>query len=282
MNSINFNKNNFPLTTTVLGFLQSAAAMLEKLTSLVGGNYILSGCVTQGTAVSAGHVVINGEIIPFAGGELQTYVRVVITDTVITVQDSDYTQTTKELVWGAGAGQIAWESFIDAKAIVGSNGFVNQKNLFKLDELTPGIVRWATLLEFQAKSDLVAEIPLVVRPSHLSTKRNNTTPVLPAGWSGSINYFEDNIGNIHVFGVDLWSSGGILSNEELNMFVLPVGYRPAVEIFERIVGLNNQINTVLDHVLHIKTDGVLSIRAYPDPVSGTYGHVNFYKIFRRA
>lgn len=111
MNTIDFNKNNFPLTTTVLGFLQTSAALIEKLAALVGGSYVLSGCVLTGGSVSAGYVVVNGEIMSFAGGSLQTYVRVISTDTVVTVNDATYTRTEKHLEFGTGTGQIEWSTF---------------------------------------------------------------------------------------------------------------------------------------------------------------------------
>jgi hypothetical protein len=110
MNSINFDKNDFPLTTTVLGFMQSSAALIEQLTALVGGNYILSGGVKTGTSVSPGFVVIDNQVMPFTGGTLQQYVRVVTSETEITVQDSKYTRTEKNLVFGSGSGQFEYSS----------------------------------------------------------------------------------------------------------------------------------------------------------------------------
>ena len=110
MNTINFNKNDFPLATDVLAFLQASCQMLEKLTAFVGGNYILSGCEVTGTAVNPGHVVINGELMPFRGGTLQEYARVVTNTQTVTIQDGDYTVTRKELQFGAGSGQIGWNT----------------------------------------------------------------------------------------------------------------------------------------------------------------------------
>jgi len=110
MNTIDFNKNNFPLTTSVLKFLQTSAAIIERITALVGGNYVLSGCVETGSSISSGYVVVDGEIMPFEGGQ-QGYVRVVTTNTEIPINDASYTKTTKKLVSGVGAGQMLWTTF---------------------------------------------------------------------------------------------------------------------------------------------------------------------------
>ena len=111
MNSIDFNKNNFPITANVLGHMQTNSALIEKLTGLVGGNFILTGCVTQGGSVSSGYVVVNGEIMPFSGGAIQTYVRVQSVNITVTVNDATYTRTEKNLFFGVGAGQIEWSTF---------------------------------------------------------------------------------------------------------------------------------------------------------------------------
>ncbi|MBN1185774.1 MAG: hypothetical protein JXB49_26060 [Bacteroidales bacterium] len=123
MDTIDFNKNDFPLTTNVLGFLQTAAQLIEKLAGIISGNYIISGCETVGASTSGGYVVVNGEIMPFAGGTTQTYVRVVSTTETITVNDGTYTKTTKQLVFGAGTGQIAWSTFKNARDLIENQTF---------------------------------------------------------------------------------------------------------------------------------------------------------------
>lgn len=118
MDTIDFNKNDFPLTTNVLGFLQTAAQLIEKLAGIISGNYIISGCKAVGASTSAGYVVVNGEIMPFAGGVTQSYVRVINTSETVTVNDGTYTKTTKQLIFGAGSGQIAWSSFRSASNVI--------------------------------------------------------------------------------------------------------------------------------------------------------------------
>lgn len=110
MNTIDFNKNDFPLTTTVLGFMQASYKMLELLTNIAGPNFVLSGCDGY-NPVTAGIVVVNGEIMPFEGGARQDYVKVVTDYPLVELQGGSYTKTEKRLVFGTGTGQIAWSGF---------------------------------------------------------------------------------------------------------------------------------------------------------------------------
>lgn len=64
----------FPLETDTLDFMQKSFTALQALVSLGGDHYILSGCTVQSGNVSDGWVVINGELMPFKGGLLQSKV----------------------------------------------------------------------------------------------------------------------------------------------------------------------------------------------------------------
>lgn len=110
MNTINLlNKRDFPLTTNVLKFMQTAYSNLEKFAAgFAGDNFILSGCVVTGSAVSSGWVVINGRLMPFSSGSVQTYVKVVTTQTIVTVDTGTRTETTYNAEFGTGTSQIAW------------------------------------------------------------------------------------------------------------------------------------------------------------------------------
>ena len=69
MNKGNFTaKSSFPPSTYMLDFLQNQSFMAGNMAQLGGQNYILSGCTETGTSVSAGLIVINGEILPFEAG----------------------------------------------------------------------------------------------------------------------------------------------------------------------------------------------------------------------
>ncbi|HLO59068.1 MAG TPA: hypothetical protein VK172_14675 [Lentimicrobium sp.] len=118
MNTIDFNKNDFPLTTSVFTFLQNAIKDIEKIAGILTGNYIISGCETVGGSVNAGYVVVGGTILKFDGGPMQNWVRVETTDSVITVGDATYTTTVKKLVWGTLNNQLLWSAFRRAPEVI--------------------------------------------------------------------------------------------------------------------------------------------------------------------
>lgn len=77
MDKVNFlAKDNFPVSTYTYDQVQNMAHMAGKLAILGGQNYILSGCVVAGNTVSEGLIVINGEILPFKGGEVKDKVSI--------------------------------------------------------------------------------------------------------------------------------------------------------------------------------------------------------------
>jgi hypothetical protein len=123
MNTIDFNKNDFPLTTNVLGYMQAAVQLIDKFAGIIAGNYIISGGETVGSSIMPGYVVAGGEIMHFAGGVYQPYVRIITTNETITVGDGTYTKTTKQLVLGSGSGQIAWSSFKRASDLIENRTF---------------------------------------------------------------------------------------------------------------------------------------------------------------
>lgn len=70
MNKVNFlAKENFPTSTYTFDFLQNMIKMAGSMALLGGDNFILSGCVDNGSGiVSNGLVVIDGELLHFEGG----------------------------------------------------------------------------------------------------------------------------------------------------------------------------------------------------------------------
>jgi hypothetical protein len=71
---------------------------LMALSVFTGEKYVLSGCVDDGVNVSAGYIVVDGEIVPFAGGALAA--RIVVSEVVTqesfddaTLKDVYYTKT---------------------------------------------------------------------------------------------------------------------------------------------------------------------------------------------
>lgn len=69
----------FPMETDTLDFLQTAYELFNQFGYIAGNSVILSGCVEAGGNVSNGVVFFNGEILPFEGGTVGTFVRVVET-----------------------------------------------------------------------------------------------------------------------------------------------------------------------------------------------------------
>jgi len=81
MNKVEFQQTGgFPIETDTLSYLQDSIFSLQSLAAIAGDNFILSGAVVTGGNVSDGYVVINGEVLPFRGGALQT--KVVIAEEV--------------------------------------------------------------------------------------------------------------------------------------------------------------------------------------------------------
>lgn len=75
MNRLNFNQSvGFPLETEILAEMQKAWSVFNFLGDIVGNFTIISGCVVTGSTVSDGCVNINGEILPFKGGNIQATV----------------------------------------------------------------------------------------------------------------------------------------------------------------------------------------------------------------
>lgn len=111
MNSIDiFKYPRFPLSCEGLDFLQQMAKLTAKLASMGGNSYILSGCVVAGSNVSAGTVVINGEILPFVAGAIETYVVIEETTRNVTAEGQVYEgiYISRVCRFGTGAGQVAW------------------------------------------------------------------------------------------------------------------------------------------------------------------------------
>lgn len=80
MNNINFTiQDNFPVSQETFDFLQEMIKLNHKLSKIGGTNYILEGCdVNNDDTVNNGFICIDGEVMPFAGGnEVKTYIEIV-------------------------------------------------------------------------------------------------------------------------------------------------------------------------------------------------------------
>jgi len=106
-------KRDFPFTTNVLDFMQTAAKALEKLAALGGENYVLSGCEVTGTAVSAGWMVLAGKVVPFNAGTVADYVSLRKADSTITVDGYTRTETVYYAEFGTTT-EPGWQFYWNA------------------------------------------------------------------------------------------------------------------------------------------------------------------------
>lgn len=106
-------KQGWPLSTDTLEFMQAGTEQVQQAALLGGNNYILSGCAENGTNVSAGWVVIGGEVLPFAAGNKQTNVIIVDTATQREFFGGDLKNYYHERVamFGTGSVQYPWVAF---------------------------------------------------------------------------------------------------------------------------------------------------------------------------
>ena len=111
MNRVILPAQNAAFVNDIYRRYQSAMESLQSLASLGGdSNYILSGCVVNGTSVSSGMLVIAGEVVPFAGGTLTAGATMVVTETetLVTVGAGSYTTVDRVAQFGIGAGAVGW------------------------------------------------------------------------------------------------------------------------------------------------------------------------------
>lgn len=144
MNSINFlGKEDFPLDTEGMNFLQNMVKQVFALTGLGGQNYILSGCVETSGVVSSGLMVIAGELLPFAGGAKKTYISITETKENVTSGDSTYPEAyTTRTAGFSDTGSLLWSDFVQVPT--------NLELLTKINAIVgdaPGVVKmWAGLV----------------------------------------------------------------------------------------------------------------------------------------
>ena len=94
MNKINFTaQDNFPLSSDTMDMLQQMIALSANVALLGGSNYILFGCADDGTAVSDGIVVIDGELLPFKGGAKKAKITITQTTQTLHAFGVDYPES---------------------------------------------------------------------------------------------------------------------------------------------------------------------------------------------
>lgn len=126
MNYADFNTqpNGFPLESdATLGFMQADYQnSINGLAGLAGGNkVIVSGCIDSGVSVSPGWVIINGELMKFAGGTKQA--NVVVTETVVQKANDGGVLVdryfTRMLTFGSGTGSFPYSDLISIDTVKG-------------------------------------------------------------------------------------------------------------------------------------------------------------------
>ena len=114
MNKIDFNQvGGFPLTTNILGKLQTAFTLFNALGNIAGDMTIISGCEVVGSTVANGVVYWNGEVLEFKGGTAQSKVilREEIENLVFGNQNSYPSIKNRYVAFGTGTGAVNWSDF---------------------------------------------------------------------------------------------------------------------------------------------------------------------------
>lgn len=114
MNKINFTaKDNFPLSSDTMDMMQQMIGLSANMALLGGSNYILSGCVDDGTNVSNGIIVIGGEILPFEGGAKKTKITIHQTTKTLTAFGDYYPEAyIYRSARFSDTGDKAWADFV--------------------------------------------------------------------------------------------------------------------------------------------------------------------------
>ncbi|NDV79917.1 hypothetical protein [Dysgonomonas sp. 511] len=114
MNNVNFlSSDQFPWSSDTFSFLQDMIKMSSRMADLGGDTYILSGCNEDGLNISSGWLVIDGEILPFEGGQKQTTIYIEETRRDVNASGYLFPQLywTRKAAFGIGDLQYNWDSF---------------------------------------------------------------------------------------------------------------------------------------------------------------------------
>ncbi len=120
MNKLTLGEKNFALTTTALAFMQTAYAMLEKLTAIAGDNIIISGCEVTDTSAASGYMILNGILMPFSGGTITENVKIVTTTETVTVGTGTYVKTSYNAEFGTSVNDdenVSWADIVSINSI---------------------------------------------------------------------------------------------------------------------------------------------------------------------
>lgn len=129
MNNGNYsNLGGMPLTQNRLDFMQqSYLAAFGAIAKLCGNKSILFGVEHTGGDVSDGWIVVDGELLPFAGGSYGT--RVVIIETALSLAFADSSMHDVEFTRYATCGSLGGFAFSDLIPLL------SLQNVWKKDDL---------------------------------------------------------------------------------------------------------------------------------------------------
>lgn len=103
----------FPLETQTFLNMQNAYGIYQHLAALAGDKTIISGCAQIGTTVTDGVIYVNGELLDFRAGQLQT--TIIVQEEVVNgefengeVKPIYYTRYAS---FGSGINAINWADF---------------------------------------------------------------------------------------------------------------------------------------------------------------------------
>lgn len=136
MKRIDFNQpGGFPLSTQILDALQEAYKNFNVHGAMAGELAIILGCeVGGGGFVTDGFVHINGELLPFVGGQLSTDVVIVETADSRGFEDGSSKSViyNRYATFGVGSGSNPWASFRRPLTL-----FQLEDRLLRVEKATP-------------------------------------------------------------------------------------------------------------------------------------------------
>lgn len=136
MKRIDFNQpGGFPLSTQILDALQEAYKNFNVHGAMAGELAIILGCeVGGGGFVTDGFVHINGELLPFVGGQLSADVVIVETADSRGFEDGSSKSViyNRYATFGVGSGSNPWASFRRPLTL-----FQLEDRLLKVEKATP-------------------------------------------------------------------------------------------------------------------------------------------------
>lgn len=114
MNRYNFQQTGgFPLETDTLNNMQIAYSIFNALGEISGEKTIVTGCIEAAGIISNGVVYLNGELLEFRGGAVQTHVRIIETPSSKEFEDGSYNEVHYEryVTFSSGVEEIPWFEF---------------------------------------------------------------------------------------------------------------------------------------------------------------------------